>query len=94
LPVSAEIIRFVQDDKNKMVKVYSTPTCPYCVTLKNFLKEKGVEFEDIDVSQDQKELDGMIEKSGQLGVPVADIDGQIVVGFDKAKICELLKIEG
>ena len=76
-----------------MVKVYSTPTCPYCHTLKNFLKEKGIEFEDIDVSKDEKILQGMMKKSGQMGVPVAEIDGQIVVGFDRDKICKLLKIE-
>ncbi|OIO48135.1 MAG: NrdH-redoxin [Parcubacteria group bacterium CG1_02_40_82] len=76
-----------------MVKVYSTPTCPYCHTLKAFLKEKGVEFQDIDVSQDEKALNEMIDKSGQMGVPVSDIDGQIVIGFDREKICQLLKIE-
>ena len=76
-----------------MVKVYSTPTCPYCVTLKAFLKEKGIEFKDVDVGSDSAAADEMIKKSGQMGVPVADIDGQIVVGFDKEKICQLLKIE-
>jgi len=76
-----------------MIKVYSTPTCPYCVTLKAFLKEKGIEFKDIDVSSDSKSAEEMIQKSGQMGVPVSDIDGQIVVGFDKEKICQLLKIE-
>jgi glutaredoxin len=59
----------------------------------NFLKEKGIEFEHIDVSADQKALEEMVEKSGQMGVPVADINGEIVVGFDKGKICKLLKIE-
>ncbi len=73
-----------------MIKVYSTPTCPYCVTLKKFLKEKGIEFVDIDVSADEKELQEMIEKSGQMGVPVIDINGQIVVGFDREKIMQLL----
>lgn len=76
-----------------MIKVYSTPTCPYCVTLKKFLKEKGIEFADIDVSQDEKELQSMIDKSGQMGVPVVDIDGKIVVGFDRDKILELLNIK-
>ena len=76
-----------------MVKVYSTPTCPYCVTLKAFLKEKGIEFKDIDVSSDSASAEEMIKKSGQMGVPVSDIDGEIVVGFDKEKICQLLKIE-
>jgi glutaredoxin-like YruB-family protein len=76
-----------------MIKVYSTPTCPYCVTLKKFLKENGIEFKDIDVSQDEKELKEMIDKSGQMGVPVVDVDGQIVIGFDRDKILELLNIK-
>ncbi len=76
-----------------MIKIYSTPTCPYCVTLKNFLKEKGFEFEDIDVSQSQKLLDEMVEKSGQMGVPVVDIDGQIVIGFDREKIMQILNMK-
>jgi len=76
-----------------MVKVFSTPTCPYCVTLKKFLKDKGVEFADIDVSADEKELQEMIDKSGQMGVPVVDVNGQIVVGFDRDKLMELLKIK-
>lgn len=75
-----------------MVKVYSTPSCPYCVTLKEYLKEHDIEFEDIDVSQDEKARDEMIKNSGQMGVPVADINGEIVVGFDKEKISKLLNI--
>ncbi len=75
-----------------MVKVYSTITCPYCVTLKEFLKEHNIEFEDIDVSQDEKARDEMVEKSGQMGVPVIDINGQTVIGFDREKIKQLLKI--
>ncbi|PJE57547.1 MAG: NrdH-redoxin [Candidatus Portnoybacteria bacterium CG10_big_fil_rev_8_21_14_0_10_38_18] len=76
-----------------MVKVYSTPTCPYCVTLKNFLKEHNIQFEDIDVSQNELAQKEMIEKSGQYGVPVVDIDGQIIVGFDQDRIKQLLKIK-
>jgi len=75
------------------IRVFSTPTCPYCVTLKEFLKEKGFEFENIDVSQDQKALDEMVEKSGQMGVPVIDIGGQFIIGFDREKIDKLLNIE-
>jgi glutaredoxin 3 len=75
-----------------MVKVYSTPTCPYCVTLKNFLKEHDIQFEDIDVAQNQLAAQEMIEKSGQMGVPVVDINGEIVVGFDQERIKSLLKI--
>ena len=75
------------------VKIYSTLTCPYCTTLKEFLKERGVEFEEIDVSQDEKAMKEMVEKTGQMGVPVMDIDGEIVIGFDRGKIIKLLKLE-
>jgi glutaredoxin 3 len=75
------------------VKVYSTPTCTYCVILKKYLEEKGVEYEDIDVSQNEEVQKEMIEKSGQMGVPVSEINGEIIVGFDKAKIEKLLNLE-
>jgi len=83
----------MQNNKQVKVRVFSTPSCPYCTTLKQFLKKHNIEFEDIDPSKDKVALDEMIEKSGQMGVPVVDIDGQIVVGFDKEKICKLLKIK-
>lgn len=76
-------------EKNKVI-VYSTQTCPYCHKVKDFLKEKEVEFEDIDVSTDQEKAKEMIEKSGQMGVPVIDINGKIIVGFDQAAIEEAL----
>jgi glutaredoxin-like YruB-family protein len=76
-----------------MIKVYSTPSCPYCLTLKEFLRENNVQFEDIDVSQDRQALEDMIKKSGQMGVPVVDVDGNIVIGFDKQRIVELLNIK-
>lgn len=76
-----------------MVRVFTTDTCPYCVTLKEFLKEQGVEFEEINVAEDKKARDEMIEKSGQMGVPVLEIEGEIVVGFDKARISQLLKLQ-
>jgi len=76
-----------------MVKLFVTPACPYCYTLKEFLKEKGIEFEEIDVSKDEKARDEMIKKSGRLEAPVIEIDGQIVVGFDKEKIVKLLKLK-
>lgn len=75
------------------VSVFTTSTCPYCVTLKEFLKKHNIEFKEIDVSQDQKVQKEMIKKSGQYGVPVVDIDGKIVVGFDKEKIIKLLNIK-
>ncbi len=79
-------------EKKLKVRVFSTQMCPYCVTLKEFLKEKNIEFEDIDVSQDKKALDEMVEKSDQMGVPVVEIGGEIVVGFDKERITKLLNI--
>jgi glutaredoxin-like YruB-family protein len=75
-----------------MVKVYSTPMCVYCKTLKEYLKKKEVAFEDIDVSKDETQMEKMVKDSGQMGVPVIDIDGEIIIGFDKKKIDELLKI--
>jgi glutaredoxin-like YruB-family protein len=75
-----------------MVKIYSTPTCVYCKTLKGYLSQNKIEFEEIDVSKDEKQLQDMIKKSGQMGVPVVDIDGEVIVGFDKEKIDKLLKI--
>ena len=72
------------------VKIYSTPTCPYCKMAKEFLKENNIQFEELDVSSNQTAAQEMISKSGQMGVPVLDIKGQIVVGFDKARIKQLL----
>lgn len=68
------------------VIVYSTPTCPHCKAVKAFLKEKGVKFEDIDVSSNEKALHEMIKKSGQQGVPVIDINGKIIVGNNQDAI--------
>jgi glutaredoxin-like YruB-family protein len=65
----------------KEVIVYSTPTCPYCVYAKNYFRENGVEFKDIDVSRDRSAAIEMVQKSGQMGVPVIDIGGEITVGF-------------
>lgn len=70
----------------KYVKVYSTPTCPWCIRIKQFLKENSISFEDIDVSSDQGAAEEMVRKTGQMGVPVVDIDGEAIVGFDKEKI--------
>ncbi len=76
-----------------VVKVYSTPTCVYCKTLKEYLRKNKIDFADIDVSKDEKELDAMIRKSGQMGVPVVEIGDDLVVGFDKEKINNLLNIK-
>jgi glutaredoxin len=75
------------------VRVFSTPICPYYFALKRFLEEKGVEVESIDVSSDLEAQEEMIQKTKQTTVPVTDINGEFIVGFDRKKICELLKIE-
>jgi glutaredoxin 3 len=75
---------------DKKVKVYSTPTCPWCIRTKQFLKENNIEFEEIDVSGDQQALEEMTRKTGQMGVPVLDIDGEIIIGLDKEKIKQAL----
>lgn len=71
--------------ENKIV-VYSTPTCPYCTMAKQYLKGKGAKFADVDVSRDQRAAMEMMQKSGQMGVPVLDVNGKIIVGFDRNAI--------
>lgn len=75
------------------VRVFSTPACPYCVTLKEFLKENQVDFEDINVAENSQAREEMIQKSKQMGVPALDIDGQFIAGFDKEKISKLLNLK-
>ena len=75
-----------------MTKIYSTPTCVYCKTLKGYFKKNDIDFEDIDISKDESQLQKMIKDSGQMAVPVVDIDGEVIIGFDKQKIDALLKI--
>jgi len=72
------------------VRVFSTPTCPYCYMLKDFLSANNINFEDIDVSMDYNAAMEMIRISGQRGVPVADVNGSVVVGFDQRRISNLL----
>jgi len=77
----------------KKVKVFSTPTCPYCHMAKDYLTDKKVSFEDIDVSQDQQQAQKMVERSGEMGVPQLWIDDQIVIGFNKPAIDHLLGLK-
>ena len=76
------------------VTVYSTMTCPWCQMTKAFLKESNISYQDVNVATDQKAAQEMIEKSGQMGVPVIDIDGKVIVGFDKKALRKALKIKG
>lgn len=75
------------------VIVYSAPHCPWCDTAKNFLKQHGIKFKEIDVSRDPAAAMELVKKSGQIGVPVIEINGQVVVGFDVTKLSKLLKIK-
>jgi len=74
------------------IKVYSTSACPWCKVAKDFLTSHNINFEDIDVSVDQKAAQYMIEKSGQMGVPVIEIDDKIIIGFNKPILEEILGI--
>ena len=76
--------------KNNKVIVYSTPTCPYCVYAKEYFDQNGVGYEDVDVTKDRAKAKEMITKSGQRGVPVIDINGNIVVGFQPEEFEPLL----
>ena len=76
----------------KKVKIYSTPACPFCQKAKEFFKENNIKYEDLNVAEDEKARNEMIKKSGgQMSVPVIEIDGEILVGFDRAKVKQLLK---
>jgi len=75
-----------------MINIYSTPTCPYCHMVKDYLKGKGIEFNDYNVAEDQSKAQEMVEKSGQMGIPVIEIDNNIIVGFDKPEIDRLLNL--
>ncbi len=77
----------------KKVTVYSTPTCHFCHMAKDFFTANGVVFQDFDVSTDLEKRKEMMEKSGQMGVPVIYIDDDMIVGFNKPKIVELLGIK-
>ena len=75
------------------ITVYSTPTCPYCKLVKEFLKEKAVSFTDVDVSADGEAAKQMVKLSGQMGVPVIDVNGQIIVGWNKTALEEVVNAQ-
>lgn len=72
------------------INIYTTPTCPYCDQAKAYFKGKNVKFKEIDVTRDSEKAQEMIRKSGQMSVPVIEINGEIVIGFNKAKINALI----
>jgi len=77
---------------DKKIVVYSTPTCPYCIRAKKFLEDNNIKFENIDVGSNPDKAQEMVDKSGQMGVPVIDVDGNIITGFDKEAISKALGI--
>ena len=77
----------------KKVTIYSTPTCHFCQMAKGFFKENSVSYEEFDVAANMEKRKEMMEKSGQLGVPVITIDDKVVVGFDRPRLAQLLDIK-
>jgi len=75
---------------DKKIEIYSTPACHYCQMTKEFLKEKGIEYTDYNVAEDADKRAEMIEKSGQMGVPVIYVGEEMMIGFDQAKLTEML----
>lgn len=75
----------------KNIKIYSTPTCAYCKLAKEYLKAKGIAYNEVNVAEDDAQLNEMIQKSGQTGVPVIDVDGTILVGFNKKELEKALQ---
>lgn len=73
-----------------MIKVYTTNTCPWCVKVKNYLKLENIEFQELNVQDDMAAREEMIKKSNQMGVPVLDINNNIIIGFDKPAILKAL----
>lgn len=69
-----------------MIKVYTTDSCPWCVKAKNYLKSKNIAFEELNVAEDMDARQEMVQKSRQMGVPVLDINGTVIIGFDKPAI--------
>ena len=72
------------------ITIYTTPSCSWCQATKEYLHAREIDFEEVDVSEDMRRAIEMVEKSGQQGVPVLDIDGEIIVGFDRSRIDALL----
>lgn len=76
----------------KEVKIYSTPSCHFCHMAKDFFKENNVEYTEFNVAEDAEKRSEMMEKTGQMGVPVIEIGDELIIGFNESKIKELLEI--
>ena len=73
------------------VSIYTTPTCSYCTMAKNYFRENGIKYTEYNVANDMRKADEMVRKSGQMGVPVIDVHGKVIVGFNKPQLEKLLK---
>ena len=86
-------VKIKGEGKTKQVTVYSTPTCSWCTTLKTYLDSHHVSYREVNVASDTAAAEAMVRKSGQQGVPQTEINGQMIVGFDKSRINQLLEIK-
>jgi glutaredoxin-like YruB-family protein len=85
-----EVYRSATDTPVHRVTVYSGPGCPACGSAKAYLRRRGVRFREIDIARDQQAAQRLVKRSGQMAVPQIDINGQLIVGFDRAKIDRIL----
>lgn len=81
-----------EEKKQPRVTLFTTPSCSYCRLAKTYLRQRGIKFKDVDVSKDPAAARDMVRRSGQQGVPVIDIGGKIIVGFDRPKVDKLLNL--
>jgi glutaredoxin-like YruB-family protein len=72
--------------------IYTTPVCPFCVLVKNFLKQNNIKYEEVDVSKDRNKAEYLFKKTGAMNVPVTEIDDKIVIGYDTKKLKEILRL--
>jgi len=76
-----------------IVKIYTIPTCPWCLKTKEFLKKNKIKFEEINAASNKKAAKEIINKSGQTSVPVIDVDGKLILGFDESKLKKALRLK-
>lgn len=91
---AAEKTKKEKRKKKNRVIVFSTPTCSYCNMAKQYFRRNKIRFKDVDVSRDEAAARDLVRRTGQMGVPVIDINGKLIVGFDKPQINRLLDIKG
>jgi glutaredoxin-like YruB-family protein len=90
---TVEKTRKEKKQKKNRVIVFSTPTCSYCNMAKQYFRRNKIRFKDVDVSRDEAAARDLVRRTGQMGVPVIDINGKLIVGFDKPQINRLLDIK-